>query len=87
MARAVGKALNLAVVDGAFLRVHHSWLSVDHGGAILDVYSVGRLPMVQLVDLRNLASLPMRVLYREGASRDDIREEVIAELLAAMRAT
>lgn len=56
MARAVGRILDLPVVDGVCGAVQHSWLTIKahqdptEREFILDVYAVGRLPPVQLVD-------------------------------------
>lgn len=60
---------------------------------ILDVYAVGRLPMVQLVDIVNLpgaygpareirkpADLRIRYQYEHGPTRDDIDEAVVGRL-------
>lgn len=49
LARAVGTLLKLPVQDGLYRAVSHSWL-LTSGGHILDVYCIGRLPQVQLVD-------------------------------------
>lgn len=56
MARAAGRVLGLEVVDGVCGAVQHSWLTLKahqdetEREFILDVYAVGRLPPVQLVD-------------------------------------
>ena len=52
LARAVAHVLDLPVQDGSHGLVDHSWLwtgTRTAPGNILDVYCVGRLPMVQLV--------------------------------------
>lgn len=54
VARIVGRILGLSVLDGYAGIAEHSWLRVVPGpegkvGVWLDVYTVGRLPMVQLV--------------------------------------
>ena len=57
------------VVDGHYGSVEHSWLLRE--GVILDVYAVGRLPMVHLVG-GHWSSLGAYVL---GPVRTDVREE------------
>lgn len=53
--RAIATILGLPFTDGKFGAVEHSWiwttttLDGEYPGNILDVYSVGRLPVVQLV--------------------------------------
>jgi len=92
------------VVDGKFGVHDHSWIQIDlnpglvpysvggRGRLILDPYAVGRVPMVQMLDL-DATLLPYRResacdrcgapnpwLYREGPTRDDVRHEVVAAL-------
>lgn len=85
----------LVVVDGKFGVHDHSWIRVDgsvRGRLILDPYAVGRIPMVQVLDL-DVMTLPYRResacdrcgvpnpwFYREGPTRDDVRHEVLAAL-------
>ncbi|MHA1573147.1 MAG: hypothetical protein ACTSX8_04065 [Alphaproteobacteria bacterium] len=64
LARAVGRVLQLTVVDGKYGVVEHSWLSVTDT-VILDVYVPGRAPMVQLLELH--WALPHTKGYRPGA--------------------
>lgn len=66
------------VADGKFGIVEHSWLEmVDrHDLVILDVYSVGRFPMVQLVHASEKLGMP----YVAGPYRGDIRADVLVEL-------
>ncbi len=66
------------VIDGKFGPVDHSWLM--YGSAFLDVYAVGRLPMVQLLE-PTFGVYP----FKAGQERDDIREDVIEELLEEIR--
>lgn len=93
LARAVGLALAVErsgdpniVVDGVFGAVDHSWLVLDPYGdgasaMILDVYTVGRLPMVQLVD----PTVPgAGKHYQPRAKRTDINEALVRELAAEM---
>lgn len=76
------------VVDGKFGIVDHSWLvrterSGDFGWSyVLDVYSVARLPMVQLVDPTRKCPLP----FKARAPREDIDADVIARLDRQLRA-
>lgn len=95
LARAVGDVLHLPVVDGKFGSVEHSWLltcrlpNKPTGGfvrrpSILDVYSVGRLPMVQLVDIAHWG-LNMHRCYVSGEFRRDVKAEVVERLLCQMR--
>lgn len=87
LARAVAWLINnggdVQVVDGHYCAVEHTWLVLSpnrgHAECILDVYSVGRSPMVQLVDVKSVSHVHFG-LYREGARRDDIKKKVIDEL-------
>lgn len=64
------------VVDGHYGSVHHSWIVLP-STVILDCYSVGRLPVVQLVTTMGVAYPD---LYRPAkAPRDDIRQDFIDE--------
>jgi hypothetical protein len=63
------------VVDGKFGAADHSWLALE--SYVLDVYSVARAPMVQLIDRYFAVELP----WHPGSSaREDIREDVIRTL-------
>lgn len=90
IARAVGHVLGLQVQDGQYGIVEHSWLWLEEYGdhmpddppKILDPYSVGRLPQVQLLD--NLWKLPHMKNYRwktVGESLTDIRKGDIEAIL------
>lgn len=93
VARAVGEMLELQVQDGWYGNVDHTWLWVrndrDHRGAILDVYAVGRLPMVQLVSLDSVIGHyragSSASLYRESRPRTDIRATIVQMLLERFR--
>lgn len=93
VARAVGSVLSLRVVDGKFGPVEHSWCSlVDMTGSvsqqfILDVYAVGRLPVVQLLDATSHATAQVRALFRPGDVRDDIDTKLVQELQEIIRAS
>lgn len=87
LARAVGRILNLHVVDGRFGIIDHSWLEMEycrHARHILDVYVPGALPAVQIVDM-TVQYHPMISVYRKKEPRTDIRNAVIEELLKLMR--
>jgi len=92
IARALGKILNLDVQDGWFGMVEHSWLWTSkpewvegklypwHWPNILDVYAVGSLPQVQLIDCRSM--LPYNQAFRPCPEpRTDIRDDVVEALL------
>lgn len=68
----------LDVVDGKCGPIEHSWLRFSDG-VILDPYTPGRMPAVQLVD-------PIvGTAYRPGASRTDIRRAILDRLVLEMR--
>lgn len=71
--------------DGHYGPVEHSWLVITDPYRsrkfILDIYSVGRLPMVQLL----VPDLGHAALYRPGELRKDIRTDDLAYLLAQAR--
>jgi hypothetical protein len=94
VARACAKLLNLPVQDGFYGFVDHSWCwtrPVPHTVGrlgfpnILDVYCVGSLPMVRLVDGEHTSLPHVGWAYRPGNARDDIDQERIRELLRAMK--
>jgi hypothetical protein len=88
---AIGMILDLPVVHGKYGIHNHSWLvtkdlkpSDPHSNvAILDVYSIGRLPQVQLVDAQGL--LPHRQNFKPGPDRKDIDERVVERLFDQIR--
>lgn len=63
--------------DGHYRTVNHTWLVTYPSGHILDIYSVARFPMVQLVDPEIHFH---RDLFRPGEKRHDIRHKVVREL-------
>ena len=74
--------LNVTLYDGKYSIVDHSWLEILAESPeglcslyILDVYTVGQLPQVQLLDIA--FSLPHRASYRPQARRDDIDMDVV----------
>ncbi len=84
LARAVATFLGpdrWSVVDGTSHMADHSWIVLHQRPVILDVYAVGQLPPVQLIDLDYFAH---REQYREGPLRTDIREDVVTLLITAM---
>ena len=70
------------IVDGTYAGCDHSWIELA-GGTILDPYAVARLPMVQLVDVT--APTLQRNQYVAGPPRDDVRYEILQELLQQAR--
>lgn len=84
LARAVYECLPLAssarwrVVDGTCHSVDHTWLATMRN-IVLDVYTPGAMPPVQLRDLPFIGKV-----YRPGFVRTDIREAVVAELVRVM---
>lgn len=88
LVRVVQKILNIPhsvmyVVDGKYSHVDHSWLYLTYPRpAILDVYSCGRLPQVQLVDLH--FALKHETLYRQGPIRKDIDWEFVDYLFTTL---
>ena len=87
LARAIGQLLDCSVHDGLHGIVEHSWLwTRTTEPNILDVYCVGRLPMVQLVHAETKTGhfvLGERSgLYRWGKERDDIDEGLVTKLVA-----
>lgn len=89
LARAVGSVLGLAVQDGRFGFVDHSWLWLSELQLIdgephmwclpriLDTYVPGSMPQVQIVD--TASGLPAR--YLPAAPRTDVREDIVGDLL------
>lgn len=72
------------VIDGHFGAVEHSWIALLEFKPqpwVLDCYSVGRLPMVQLVT-PVIAKPSFYELYRPAMRyRDDVRLEEVARLV------
>jgi len=96
LARAVGRVLDLPHQDGFYGFVDHTWLwtrplevrrTVGRIGFphVLDVYCVGSLPMVRLVDGEHTALPHIGWAYRPGQERDDIDEDRIASLVHIFR--
>jgi hypothetical protein len=88
VARAVGNFLDLAVCDGWYGMVEHSWLWTREpeivegaflGGLpnILDVYVPGGMPQVQLI--HTSSALPLN--YRRGDPRTDIDARTVELLI------
>jgi hypothetical protein len=76
---------SFVVVDGKYGPVGHSWIEwTTHPSGyrrILDVYAIGRLPMVQLIDAGGLLKAQGN-LYVKGEKRDDFRAADVERLLA-----
>lgn len=93
LARAVFQAIRkhptAKVIDGKFGGCEHSWISILRRPKhiVLDVYAVGTLPMVQLIDLDGSFGLVGARRYIEGTERTDIDEQRIQRLLLAFNAS
>lgn len=89
LARAVGVVLGLTYIDGKFGFVEHTWLSTfrDRGDKenILDVYAVGMMPMVILVDAHHLTLQLPRLYKPSKEARKDIRWDVVKDLEKQLR--
>jgi hypothetical protein len=96
LARAVGLLLNLPYQDGYYGFVDHTWLWTAplpttiigriNFPNILDVYSVGSLPMVRLVDARHTSLPHVGWAYRPDKERTDINMQLVHVLVNRMRA-
>lgn len=92
IARAVCDCLNqlgnvvggLQVVDGKYGGVEHSWIALPRPEHIIDTYAVGRLPMVQLVEIGHWA-LPEHKGYTAGPAREDIDQSVVDYLKSLVK--
>lgn len=66
-------------------RVDHSWIVLGHAGPrqhhVLDPYAVGRLPVVQLVEV----GFPLDNPYRPGPPRTDLRAELVVRMVEKVR--
>jgi hypothetical protein len=91
LARAVGQVLKLPHQDGYYGFVEHTWLWTEEREEyhpwslpnLLDVYSVGSLPQVRLVDMKHTGPGHVQI-YRIGTPRDDISTHAVALLVAHM---
>lgn len=81
LALAVGHMLGLPVMSGFYGKVDHSWLYFKNE-KILDVYAIGSLPQVRLVD----TSWSLPDCYFPGYPRDDIKQDVVEHLIGLMNA-
>jgi len=83
LARAIAKLLGLTFEDGYYGMVEHSWVwtrprePFEPPSNILDPYTPGRLPQVQLVHSSTM--LPFE--YRRGDPRKDIDQEMVDSLV------
>lgn len=83
--------LRLTVEDGRFcpwqggLSIDHSWIeivdSAQHVISFLDVYAIGRMPQVQLIQDDMRSAYRFTASYYVGAKREDIRHDVVEWLL------
>jgi len=77
---------SFVLVDGKYGPIDHSWIewrtSPSGYRRILDVYSVGRLPMVQLIDAQTLLQHQGVPYVRSEKKRDDFRAADVERLLA-----
>lgn len=90
LARAIQTCLQseghrVTLVDGRLWIVEHSWLKIPSGRdslmpPILDVYCLGRLPQVQLIDDHMVIARG----YEPGPLRTDIRQDIIDRLVKEM---
>jgi len=96
LARAVGKLLDLQVQDGYYGFVDHSWLWTRQRlqgetawtlPNILDVYAVGSLPMVQLVDMHHTGPGHAMVYRPLAEPRTDIDEQMVHLLVGEIRSS
>ena len=101
VARAVGFHLGLAHQDGFYGFVDHTWLWTAPFAApcyepsrnktrigfphVLDVYCVGSLPMVRLVDGDHTSLPHIGWSYRPGRERDDIDKDRLRALIETMK--
>jgi hypothetical protein len=96
LARACGFFLSLTHQDGYYGFVDHTWLwtrpleqRTTFGRIgfpnILDVYCVGSLPMVRLVDGLHTSLPHIGWAYRPGEERQDVDEKTVKQLINAMR--
>jgi hypothetical protein len=94
LARAVGRVLKLPHQDGFYAFVDHTWLWTEERAEyhpwllpnILDVYAVGSLPQVRLVDMQHPGCGHVQ-LYRFDRPRTDIDESLVERLVAEMQAS
>ena len=97
LVRAMGWLLKLDVQDGYYGFVNHSWLwTAKYDAArvitprlglpnILDVYCVGSLPMVRLVNCQHTSLPHVGWAYRPGEPRKDIDLGLVTKLNAMVR--
>jgi hypothetical protein len=97
LARSLGWLFNLDFQDGFYGFVDHSWLwttKLDRSSVItprmglpniLDVYCVGSLPMVRLVDCQHTSLPHVGWSYRPGEPRTDIDHGLVTKLHAMAR--
>lgn len=93
LARAIGRVLKLPHQDGFYAFVDHTWLWTEERVEyhpwllpnILDVYAVGSLPQVRLVDMQHSGCGHVQ-LYRRDKERTDIDESLVERLVIDLEA-
>ncbi len=70
VARAVGLALDRTPIDGWYGYAEHSWLELERGRYVLDVYSVAQLPLVRLVDMDFCSRFSVRLVSSDSGLCD-----------------
>ncbi len=86
LVRAMAIIIGLDYMDGYYGMCEHSWLwtspliELSAPPRVLDVYTPGRIPQVQLVDTSRL--LPFE--YRRGPDRTDINSNMVRTLWELM---
>jgi hypothetical protein len=78
-----GKTLSPQIIDGQVDAVEHTWILLNDKGkrALLDVYTPGRMPQVQLIDCHWTVAKN----YKKGEFRTDIRLDVVDRLVEELR--
>jgi hypothetical protein len=99
LARAVGAVLHLEHQDGFYGFVDHSWLWTKSLREcrvltprlgfpnLLDVYAVGSLPMVRLVDCQHTSLPHVGWAYRPGPAREDVNQLLVFDLVFILEST
>jgi hypothetical protein len=82
-AHLVARDLVAEVIDGDLYSIEHTWILLPRwiNAPILDVYTPGRLPQVQLIDHHLWI---VRGYEAHPALRSDIRQEVVDDLVMVM---
>jgi hypothetical protein len=76
------RGFKVTLMDGKYGSIEHSWLMIEPDKVILDVYSCGTLPMVQMHDPRIAGTPGARYCYfQQMYPRTDIDEDMVSELV------